>query len=58
MKGSFTKRYAQYVVNNPWKMLLLALVLVLAAGSGGRLLQFTNDYRAFFSEDNPELLAF
>jgi uncharacterized protein len=58
MKGSFTNRYAEYVVSNPWKMLLLALILVLAAGSGGRLLQFTTDYRVFFSEDNPELLAF
>jgi predicted RND superfamily exporter protein len=58
MKGSLTNRYAQFVVDNPWKMLLLALVLVLAAGSGGRLLEFTNDYRVFFSEDNPELLAF
>lgn len=58
MKGSFTNKYAQFVVSHPWRMLLMALILVLGAGSGGRLLEFTNDYRVFFSEDNPELLAF
>ncbi|OUR64652.1 RND transporter [Methylophaga sp. 42_25_T18] len=58
MKGSFTNRYAQFVVSHPWRMLLFALILVLGAGSGGRLIEFSNDYRVFFSEDNPELLAF
>ncbi len=58
MKGSFTNRYAEYVVSHPWRILLLTLIFVLAAGSGGRLLEFTNDYRVFFSDDNPELLAF
>jgi uncharacterized protein len=58
MKGSFTNRYAQFVVSHPWRMLLFTLILVLGAGSGGRLIEFSNDYRVFFSEDNPELLAF
>lgn len=58
MKGSFTNRYAAFVVSHPWSMLLLALVFVFGVGSGGRFLEFTNDYRVFFSEDNPELLAF
>ncbi|MDQ1362761.1 MAG: uncharacterized protein QG652_621, partial [Pseudomonadota bacterium] len=34
----------------------LLLIAVLAAGAGR--LAFTNDYRVFFSEDNPQLLAF
>jgi len=58
MKVSFTNRYAEFVVAHPWRMLLLALILVLGAASGGRFIEFTNDYRVFFSEDNPELLAF
>ncbi|OUR73221.1 RND transporter [Methylophaga sp. 41_12_T18] len=58
MKASFTNRYAEFVVAHPWRMLLLALILVLGAASGGRFIEFTNDYRVFFSEENPELLAF
>ena len=32
--------------------------VALIAGSGAARLAFNNDYRIFFSEDNPELLAF
>jgi hypothetical protein len=58
MKMAFSQRYSQFVVNHPWTLLLLTLLLVLAASSGGRFIEFTNDYRVFFSEDNPELIAF
>ncbi|PCJ31251.1 MAG: RND transporter [Gammaproteobacteria bacterium] len=58
MTSSFTQRYAAFIVNNPWRLLLLSLIIILTAASGGRFLQFTSDYREFFSEDNPELLAF
>ena len=58
MKGSFTNRYIDFVIGHPWRVLLLAVLVVLTAGSGGRFLEFTNDYRVFFSEDNPELKAF
>jgi len=51
-------RYARWVVNHPFTVILLTLVLVFAAASGGRFLGFTTDYRVFFSEDNPELMAF
>jgi len=33
-------------------------VFVILAASGARLLNFTTSYRVFFSEDNPQLLAF
>jgi len=58
MSHSFTDHYASFVVNHPWRVLLLALMTILVMASGGKHLQFTNDYREFFSEDNPELLAF
>ena len=43
-----------------WKYLVvvLCILLVAAAASGGRYLSFSNDYRMFFGEDNPQLLAF
>ncbi len=34
------------------------VLLVMAAASGGRFLGFSTDYRAFFSEGNPQLEAF
>jgi hypothetical protein len=48
MKMAFSQRYSQFVVNHPWTLLLLTLLLVLAASSGGRFIEFTNDYRVFF----------
>ncbi|HHJ15367.1 MAG TPA: RND family transporter [Gammaproteobacteria bacterium] len=43
-----------------WRWLLLAVVLagVGLAASGARFLSFSNDYRIFFSAENPQLLAF
>lgn len=58
MTESLTVRYAKYVVYHPWRVMLLLLLVVMVAGSGGRFIEFTNDYRVFFSEDNPELNAF
>ncbi|WP_455366863.1 efflux RND transporter permease subunit, partial [Kaarinaea lacus] len=51
-------RYAQWVINHPFIVILLTLLLVFAGASGGRFLAFTTDYRVFFSKDNPELVAF
>lgn len=58
MSLSFTERYADYVVNKPWRLLLLTIIALLSMASGAQFLHFSNDYREFFSADNPELLAF
>ena len=58
MKGSFTQLYIDFVITHPWRIFFLTLLVVMSAGSGGRFIEFTNDYRVFFSEDNPELQAF
>ncbi|NQZ54491.1 MAG: MMPL family transporter [Piscirickettsiaceae bacterium] len=58
MDDSLAQRYINYVVDHPWRLLLLSFIVIFMAASGGRFLEFTNDYREFFSEDNPELLAF
>ncbi len=39
-------------------VILGTLILVLAAASGARNLRFANNYRIFFSPENPELVAF
>jgi predicted RND superfamily exporter protein len=58
MSPSFSQRYADYIVNNPWRLLLLSIIVLFVMASGGRFLDFSNDYREFFSAGNPELLAF
>ncbi|MFT5112582.1 MAG: putative RND superfamily exporter protein [Parasphingorhabdus sp.] len=55
---SFSKRLGIFVTANPWKTLLISVLIVMGFASGGRFLTFTNDYRVFFSEENPQLLAF
>ena len=58
MKESFIQRYISFVITHPWQIFTLTLLVVMSAGSGGRFIEFTNDYRVFFSEENPELQAF
>ncbi len=50
--------YGNWIVRFRWLVILISLVVVGALASGGRFLAFTNDYRVFFSEGNPQLLAF
>lgn len=51
-------RFGRWVVDNPWKTMILSILLMAAAAAGARHLEFTTDYRAFFSDDNPELRIF
>ncbi|WP_419616945.1 efflux RND transporter permease subunit [Thiolapillus sp.] len=41
-----------------WLVVILSVILIALAASGARFLGFSNDYRMFFSEENPQLLAF
>ena len=50
--------YARFLIKFRWPVLLVSAICVLALASGGRFLAFTNDYRVWFSSDNPQLVAF
>ncbi len=50
--------FAEWVIRWRWLVLVGSLAFAAIAGSGGARLAFNNDYRVFFSDDNPELLAF
>jgi len=52
------EKTARFLIRFRVPFLLLVLVLVGWAASGGRFLVFTNDYRVFFSKENPQLVAF
>ena len=47
-----------WVLKYRWIIIILTVLLVLGAASGGRFLVFKADYRIFFSDDNPQLKAF
>jgi len=50
--------FFQWVVDHPWNVLAISVILIAAVGSGGRFLAFNSDYRVFFSKENPQLKAF
>ncbi len=53
-----TTRYARWILNNRWLVIALTLLAVFVAASGMRNVGFTGDYHVFFSDDNPQMLAF
>ncbi len=50
--------YAKILIKLRWLVLFASLAVILLLASGGRFLGFTNDYRVWFSPDNPQLVAF
>lgn len=54
----FERALGLWVVKYRWWIIIINLAIVFLAASGGRFLHFTNNYRVFFSSDNPQLLAF
>ena len=53
----FARRFAERVLASRWLVVLATPILVAAAASGIARLEFSANYRIFFDEDNPQLLA-
>lgn len=53
-----TERFAKWITTHPIIVLILAISSIGLFASGAQLLSFSNDYRLFFSEENPQLKAF
>ena len=52
-------RYTEWILKWRYLVIILSLVVVAIIGSGApNLMPFSNDYRVFFSKDNPQLNAF
>ncbi|MBT3923410.1 MAG: MMPL family transporter [Nitrospina sp.] len=58
MNTNLNNGFGSWVIRFRWLIVPATLFLVFAAASGGRFLGFSTDYRVFFSENNPQLLAF
>ncbi|RLA08797.1 MAG: RND family transporter [Gammaproteobacteria bacterium] len=51
-------KYANFILKNRFAVLVFMLLLATVATYGAKNLVFSSDYRIFFSEDNPQLIAF
>ena len=49
--------YARVLLRFRWPVVAFATLFTLAMASGARFIGVTNDYRSFFDEDNPQLVA-
>lgn len=52
------ERFSANVLHWRWPIVALTVLFVVVMAAGGRHLTISNDSRIFFSEDNPQLLAF
>ncbi len=50
--------YTRAVLRWRWLIIIATLLITAVVASGGRFLEFTNDYRVFFGKTNPQLEAF
>ncbi len=55
---AFASALAATVIKYRWLVIIAAVMSVVAVGSGARYLDFASNYRVFFSDENPELVAF
>lgn len=51
------QRYTQWLIRRHKLVLLLSVMSTLILAAGARQLSFTNDFRIYFSKDNPQLEA-
>lgn len=56
--GEFEARFGHWVIRFRYLIICLSICLLALGFAGAKQLHFTTDYRIYFSEDNPELLAF
>ena len=54
----FVNTYVDWVLKYRWLVVVGTIVLIMVIASGARFLRLDTNYRAFFSDDNPQLQLF
>ncbi|MCH7963688.1 MAG: MMPL family transporter [Bacteroidetes bacterium] len=54
----FVNGYVDWVLKYRWLVVVGTIVVTIFIASGARFLRFDTNYRAFFSDDNPQLQLF
>ena len=57
-KGRLGSCFGKFVTTHPWWVLLLTVIAVSGMAAGLHKLGLKTDYRVYFGEENPQLLAF
>jgi uncharacterized protein len=57
-KNSFGIKWANWILDHRFIVILATILVVVFAGSGMAKLSMSSDYRYFFKEDNPQRTAF
>ena len=55
---TFVVPYTRWVIRWRWPIVIASLLVAMLLGSGAQGLFFDTNYRAFFSDENPQLTAF
>ncbi len=51
-------KWFKWLTNHPWLVILTTIALAFAAAYGAQKLVFKSDYRVFFGDQNPQLIAY
>ena len=51
-------RYTRWIIRRRWWVIGVAFAVTVAAAAGVRNLGLSTDYRTYFSDDNPDLMAY
>ena len=54
----FSQNLTSQVIRFRWVVIFITLIIVLGFTRGMSNLEFSSNYRVFFSDNNPELAAF
>ena len=57
-KSSKIETLGRWIIHWRWAIIIATIAIVIASGSGANRIEFKNDYRVFFSKENPQLLSF
>lgn len=57
-KVKFVTKLGGIVTSNPWWVILVSVLVVTCLAIGVKNLEYKSDYRVYFSQDNPQLIAF
>ena len=52
------EKYTKFVISKCWAVIAACVLIAVVFGKGTIDLDFSSDYQAFFSDDNPQLVAF
>ncbi|MDA0822061.1 MAG: MMPL family transporter [Proteobacteria bacterium] len=55
---NFEVAFARWVIRNRYAIIVLSIAAIFVLAAGATKLRFDTSYRAFFSDDNPQLIAF